>query len=48
MREDGYYWIKINDDWVIGKYYVRLDSWQICGDEQDWHPEEIKENKIIQ
>lgn len=32
MREEGYYFVKIFDTWVIGWYFPEDNDWNLIGD----------------
>lgn len=45
MREQGYYWIKLFGEWIIG--YWCGQYWEITGSEEGvLNVEEVKENKL--
>lgn len=29
MREEGYYWVKLNENWIIARWYN--DAWYLAG-----------------
>lgn len=49
-RKDGYYWVKIYNQWVIAKWYSIHDCWGVIDinntlEDEDF--EKINERKII-
>lgn len=50
-REEGYYWVKFDDQWTIGYYgYLNQPSWRllfITGTYYDqYHIKEVRESRI--
>ncbi|RTK97526.1 MAG: hypothetical protein EKK64_01180 [Neisseriaceae bacterium] len=44
-REDGYYWVKINDEWTIGEYHFReenLPCWLLIGTDEGFSDEDLE------
>jgi len=34
MREEGYYWVKLDGDFIIGYYSKRFNDWEIVGNKR--------------
>lgn len=49
-REQGYYWIKITDGWVIGEYLPDSKWWYLTGNDYPLLEDdflEVDENRIV-
>lgn len=34
MRESGFYWVKLYDNWTIGEFESSTNSWLVIGSEE--------------
>lgn len=43
-REDGYYWVKINDEWTIGEYKFNENGycWNLIGTDESFNDSNLE------
>lgn len=41
--EDGYYWVKLEGEWVIGEYSRSWGAFMLCGNDSDFYVSELSE-----
>ena len=49
MRQDGFYWVKLSDMWIIALWDSGCKEWQVAGSTTTWIDEEfekIDENRL--
>jgi hypothetical protein len=48
-RQEGYYWVKYNNEFVIGLYFTKENYWLLLGNDYEFQNsdfEHINENRI--
>ncbi len=49
MREDGFYWVKDNNEWIVARWSNSMDAWMFTGTDyfcDDSELQEINEKKL--
>lgn len=48
-RQDGFYWVEINNEWIIAQYYESDNIWFVAGNDCEYDNEnfgQIDEQRI--